>query len=48
MIRVFLVVAALAALGGCGGVMQRFPEDVQASFAHGDMRRLETERLILY
>jgi hypothetical protein len=47
-IRVFMVVAALAALGGCGGVMQRFPDDVQASFAHGDMRRLETERFIIY
>jgi hypothetical protein len=48
-IRVFMVVAALAALGGCGGgVMQRFPDDVQASFAHGDMRRLETERFVIY
>ena len=28
--------------------MQRFPDDVQASFAHGDMRRLETERFIIY
>jgi hypothetical protein len=33
---------------GCGGVQQRFPDDVQAAFAHDDMRRLETERFIIY
>lgn len=47
-IRVFMMVAALAAPGGCAGVIQRLPDDVQAAFAHGDMRRLETKRFILY
>lgn len=44
----FVVVVALAGLGGCVGVQQRFPADVQAAFAHDDMRRLETDRFILY
>jgi hypothetical protein len=42
-----LAVAA-AALAGCGGVQQRFPDDVQAALVHDDMRRLETELLIVY
>jgi len=39
---------ALGVLGACGGVFQRFPDDVQAAVAHDDMRRLETEQLIIY
>lgn len=42
-----VLVGALGA-GACGGVQQRFPDDVQASLAHGDMRRLETERFLIY
>ncbi|HEX2686791.1 MAG TPA: hypothetical protein VHN14_09235, partial [Kofleriaceae bacterium] len=38
----------LVAIGGCGGVQQRFPDDVQASLAHGELRRLETAHFILY
>ena len=34
--------------GACGGVQQRFPDDVQASLAHGDIRRLETDRFLIY
>lgn len=41
-------VGAVGALAGCGGVQQRFPDDVQASLAHGDLRRLETARFIIY
>ncbi|HMG24517.1 MAG TPA: hypothetical protein VK607_24440 [Kofleriaceae bacterium] len=49
MSRVFKVaVAALIGLAACAGVQQRFPDDVQAALAHGDMRRLETDRFILY
>lgn len=43
-----ITLSAGIALVGCGGVQQRFPDDVQASFAHDDMRRLETERFIIY
>ncbi len=39
---------AVAAMAACGGVQQRFPDDVQASLAHGALRRLETERFIIY
>jgi hypothetical protein len=39
---------SLATLVGCGGVQPRFPDDVQAAFAHGEMRRLETARFIVY
>ena len=35
-------------VGGCFGVQQRFPDDVQTALAHGEMRRLETERFIVY
>jgi len=38
----------LVALLGCASVAQRFPGDVQASLAHDDIRRLETERFIIY
>lgn len=40
-----LVAAVLAA---CGGIAPRFPQDVQTTLAHDDMRRLETERFIIY
>lgn len=43
-----LALAALVALAGCGGVQQRFSNDVQASLAHGELRRLETARFIIY
>ena len=43
-----LAAVAVAVLGGCGGVQQRFPDDVQASLAHGALRRLETARFIVY
>lgn len=43
------VLATLATLVGCtAGVQARFPTDVQTALAHDDMRRLETERFILY
>jgi len=32
----------------CGGVQQRFPDDVQAALARDPMRRLETDRFIIY
>ncbi|HEV7556581.1 MAG TPA: hypothetical protein VGO00_14040, partial [Kofleriaceae bacterium] len=41
-------VLAITALIGCGGVQQRFPDDVQASLAHRSMRRLETDHFIIY
>ncbi len=41
-------VMVLALLVACGGVQQRFPDDVQASLAHNNMRRLETDRFIIY
>jgi len=44
-------IAALAAacgLAACGGVQRRFPDEVQASLAHGELRRLETARFIIY
>lgn len=40
-----LLVALFAA---CAGVQQRFPDDVQASLAHGHVMRLETPRFIIY
>jgi hypothetical protein len=42
-----VVLAALGAAASCA-VQQRFPDDVQAALAHGDIRRLETERFVLY
>ncbi len=39
---------ALAMLAGCATVAPRFPADVQTAIAHDDMRRLETERFIIY
>ncbi|HEX4417695.1 MAG TPA: WD40 repeat domain-containing protein [Kofleriaceae bacterium] len=42
------MLGALGVLAGCGGVMQRFPDDVLTAVAHDDMRRLETDRFILY
>lgn len=41
-------IGALAGLVGCGGVQQRFPDEVQASLAASDVRRLETAQFILY
>jgi hypothetical protein len=43
-----LIAALVLTLGACGGVFQRFPDEVQAAVAHDDMRRLETERFIIY
>jgi hypothetical protein len=37
-----------AALAACGGVQQRFPDDVQAALVRDEMRRLETARFIIY
>ncbi|HEX7842866.1 MAG TPA: hypothetical protein VF469_35575, partial [Kofleriaceae bacterium] len=50
MIRASTVIglAILTALAACAGVQQRFPDDVQASFAHDRLRRLETEHFIVY
>src|SRR6476659_9622773 len=42
------VLIALATLVGCAQVAPRFPSDVQTAVAHDDMRRLETERFIIY
>jgi hypothetical protein len=51
-LAVLVAVTALGSLGcslaGVGQVVQRFPDDVQTSLAHGDMRRLETDQFILY
>jgi len=41
----WIVVIALAA---CTGVAQRFPDDVQTTLAHSSMRRLESDRFIIY
>ncbi len=41
-------IAAVAALCACTGVQQRFPDDVQAGLAHEDMRRIETDRFVIY
>ena len=41
----WLVAIVLAA---CTGVAQRFPDDVETTLAHSSMRRLETERFIIY
>ncbi|HUJ56928.1 MAG TPA: hypothetical protein VLX92_00390 [Kofleriaceae bacterium] len=38
----------LAALAGCTGVQQRFPDDLQSALAHQAMRELETDRFIIY
>jgi hypothetical protein len=38
----------ILALVACTGVQQRFPDDVQAALAHSPMRRLETDRFIIY
>jgi hypothetical protein len=47
--RVFaIVVAGAVALGACGGVQRRFPDEVQASLADSELRRLETDRFIIY
>src|SRR5215475_13286292 len=36
------------ALVACTGVQQRFPDDVQTALAHTSMRRLETNRFVIY
>ncbi len=38
----------ILALVACTGVQQRFPDDVQAAVAHSPMRKLETDRFIIY
>ena len=40
--------AVVAALAGCVGVQQRFPDDVQASLAARPLMKLETARFIIY
>ncbi|HEY5925452.1 MAG TPA: WD40 repeat domain-containing protein, partial [Kofleriaceae bacterium] len=45
MSRILVIVLALTA---CATVAPRFPADVQTALAHDDMRRLETERFIIY
>jgi hypothetical protein len=42
-----VVAIAMVALA-CGAVQQRFPDDVQAALARDPLRRLETERFIIY
>ena len=46
--RWFLSAALAVALAGCAGVAPRFPTDVQTAVAHDDMRKLETDRFIIY
>src|SRR5262245_14663257 len=43
-LRAAVIVLSVA----CGGVAQRFPADVATSLAHRAMRKLETERFIIY
>lgn len=46
-----LAIAIVCALAGCTAglqVVQRFPDDVQTALARDDMRRLETDRFIVY
>src|SRR5690348_3457975 len=43
-----ILVAALAMVVACAPVAPRFPADVQTAVAHDDMRRLETERFVIY
>jgi len=43
-----LALGAVIALTACGGVLQRFPDDVQAALARDSLRRLETDHFILY
>src|SRR5688500_13745631 len=45
MSRILAIVVTLAA---CAPVAPRFPADVQTAVAHDDMRRLETDRFIIY
>ena len=40
--------AVVAAIAGCVGVQQRFPDDVQAALAARPLRKLETARFIVY
>jgi hypothetical protein len=42
------MLVASVAIVACGGVQQRFPDDVQASLVHGELRRLETAHFIIY
>src|SRR5687767_5785902 len=42
------VVLVLLTIASCAPVAPRFPADVQTAIAHDDMRRLETERFIIY
>src|ERR1044071_7390249 len=43
-----IVMVIVLAMVACAPVAQRFPADVQTAIAHDDMRRLETERFIIY
>lgn len=47
-LAIALAGVAAAAPGACGAVQQRFPDDVQASLVHSELRRLETARFIIY
>src|SRR5512143_220088 len=40
--------AVLVSLAACAPVQPRFPSDVQTALSHDDMRKLETERFIIY
>ncbi|HEY3450171.1 MAG TPA: hypothetical protein VGK67_27705 [Myxococcales bacterium] len=48
LLRLALLACALASSSGCASVVLRFPQDVAASFAREDMRRMETAHLQLY
>lgn len=43
-----LITLALALLTSCATVLPRFPDDVQTAVVQGDMRVMETARLVLY
>jgi hypothetical protein len=42
------LVLVLVCTAACAPVAPRFPPDVQAAVAHGDMRKLETDQFIIY
>src|SRR5829696_6966377 len=43
-----IAVLVLTGAAACAPIAPRFPTDVQTAVAHDDMRRLETERFIIY
>lgn len=48
MVRLALSLCAALVLAGCATLSPRFSQEVAASFAHEDMRRLETAHLEIY